>query len=175
MTPIWQHKSVDIVEATARDASFVTYNMRADDWAEVSCQLMEGVGKADVGLAVLDAEFAFVARLAGTPAFLFGFSPYMPVGLSVFGFGTKLAQRTIPAVTRFMREVQGPALAALGYRHIEARSLASHHDAHRWMEGGGAVKVAELPNYGKDGEDFFLFRWTEEVYKHPITSQQETS
>ncbi|MGB8274062.1 MAG: hypothetical protein WCF16_02200, partial [Alphaproteobacteria bacterium] len=41
----------------------------------------------------------------------------------------------------------------------ECRSIADHHEAHRWLERLGAVREAYLPDCGKNREPFVLFAW----------------
>jgi len=167
MTP-YTSGIVEIRAATLRDATWVAYHFNDDDWTEAACQLPDSVSKIDVGAALSTERYSYVAFLRGEPVFLFGFSPRSPVGMEVFGMGTDKSKRVIPVVTRWMREIRGPAFVADGYRWFEARSIATHTLAHGWLEALGATRCATLPEFGKDGEEFFLFRLLYSAYKPHI-------
>jgi RimJ/RimL family protein N-acetyltransferase len=52
-----------------------------------------------------------------------------------------------------------PAVIAAGCHRGEARSLATHHEAHRWMERLGAKPETVLRQYGRNRQDFILYVW----------------
>lgn len=66
----------------------------------------------------------------------------------------KIGQR----LTRFTYRAIVPGLAKLGCRRIQAHSMEGHSVAHHWMKTLGAVREAELKGFGKNGEDFVVFR-----------------
>ena len=157
---------VQIRVATMRDATWIAHHFSDEDWGEAACQLPDDVSKVQLGMAMACEKHAYVACLRTEPVFLFGFQAKSPVGLEVFGMGTPKSRRVIPVVTRWMVNVRGPAFEAEGYRWAEARSIATHDAAHGWLEATGAIRSAVLPEYGKDGEDFLLFRWLYSSYKN---------
>ena len=63
-------------------------------------------------------------------------------------------------VTRFIRRSMIPGLVERGALRCEARSIIGHTEAHRWLrESLGAIEEARLRRYGRNGEDFLVFRW----------------
>ena len=62
-------------------------------------------------------------------------------------------------MTRHIIRVMMPSLAIAKAHRAEARSAASHIEAHNWLERLGATREAPLRGYGRNGEDFILFAW----------------
>lgn len=60
-------------------------------------------------------------------------------------------------LTRAFRRVYLPAAAAEGIHRIEAVSIATHEDAHRWLGVLGLRFEAAHPGYGKRGQTFFTY------------------
>lgn len=154
---------IHINNANVRDASWITCNMREKDRQEVFCQFPTASSR-DLGVALAQEEDAYIAYRDGEPVMLFGVSPMCQVGLSVWAVGTKGCERCIPKITRFFMQEIMPRKMQEGYRWMEARSLATHYDAHVWMKKTGAEPRLKLEEYGNDGEDFILFRWTTHSY-----------
>lgn len=150
---------IEIKPATLRDASYVMANMRAQDQAEVMCQVPAATKTHELAYHLLMGSEAFAASYNGQPAVFFGTSPINVACLSIWAVGTKRMQRAVPAVTKFLRGHVDTKVAQ-GYRTIEARSLETHYSAHRWIEGAGGVRSGEPFVFGRDGEKFLLFRWT---------------
>jgi hypothetical protein len=146
-----------IALSTLRDATYITANLRPSDLEEVASQYAHFDPEA-LGWAMHVAEYSYVASYKGTPAVLFGASAYGSTTASVWAVGTHRTRRVIPEVTRFCLGPLRQQLRHDGFRWAEARSIATHVDAHRWLEGMGAVAVATLTGYGVQGEDFILFR-----------------
>jgi hypothetical protein len=48
-----------------------------------------------------------------------------------------------------------------GYRRVEARSVDTHTEAHKWMKTCGLKQGSTLKNWGKNGEDFIIFESTD--------------
>lgn len=63
-------------------------------------------------------------------------------------------------LTKFAKRRMIPLLLDEGGWRGEARSMASHTDAHRWLEAIGARKESTLQCYGKNGEDYYNYVWT---------------
>jgi hypothetical protein len=102
----------------------------------------------------------WVAKLDGQPVAAFGVGMLNIAAASGWAFGTKRMKRAIPAITRYFYDAVYPTLVESGVRMVEARSLVSHIEAHRWMLANGAELVGGAFPYGKNGEAFMLFRWT---------------
>jgi hypothetical protein len=154
---------IHIGAANPRDASWITYNMRESDRVECFSQFPR-TSSRELGYALGTEEGAQIAYYDGDPCMVFGVSPMCQVGLSVWAIGTNHCKRVVPAVTRcFVNEII-PAKMYEGYRWMEARSWIDHVDAHDWMKRLGAEPRLLLKDYGNDGEDFILFRWTRDAW-----------
>lgn len=148
-----------IEPGNVRDLSYVFANLRDHDRAEVEAQ--NAVWDPGMVAHILcEQAYAFVCRSEDRlPVVGFGALPTTPVTVGAWLLATRLATpRDLVAVTRF---VDGPLRAQLkrdGFRWAEARALADYTEAHGWLARLGGHVIAELPGYGRDGEDFVLFR-----------------
>lgn len=152
---------VTIGAATLRDVSYILGNLNKADHAEIWCQAPDGATPAEMAAGIVVFGSAFVAYVDGAPAAAFGFSPMTPAGnvLSAWAFGTKRSARAMKAIVEFAASELMPAWLDAGVTRLEARSLASHRKAHRWMEETGAVREADIPEFGRSGEAFVLYVW----------------
>lgn len=157
--------SVTIHPAIVRDASWVTANLRRIDYDEAFCQMPDGATTMMLAHWLVYSGDAFIAYLKDEPVFLFGTSAMTATCYSVWGLGTKDTKRVIPAVTRYLMTTHIEKRIAEGARTMEARSLASHTEAHGWMRAVGATQLGEPFEYGKNGEPFVLFRFTVAGYR----------
>ncbi len=152
---------VEIIPATLRDVSYIVVNLCEADRAEIGCQYPAGVKSETISLAHVRG-MAMCALLDSQPVQAFGLYPATPAGnvLIAWAFGTRFRRRSIPAVTRWMRERILVAFAG-GATRVESRASASHVGASRWLRGLGASEVP-LRGFGRGGEDFILFSWVAE-------------
>ncbi len=157
--------SVTIKPAVLRDASWITANLRESDRHEAFCQLTDDVNTVILANWLLYSSDAFIAYLNNEPVFLFGTSPITACCYSVWGLGTKDTRKVAPAATRYFMQVHMEKRIREGCRTMEARSLATHTQAHNMMRAVGAVQLGEPFEYGKDGELFVLFRFTVAGYR----------
>lgn len=98
------------------------------------------------------------------PITAFGIVPMSPgVGVA-FAFSTKEYRRAIIPVTRFIRRIVIPKARA-NYHRIECRALA-RPQADRWMSLIDAKPEATLKCFGKQGQDFVLYRWLRDEHAH---------
>jgi hypothetical protein len=141
-------------------ASFICANLRPEDHAEAFCQLHDGVKMHELAHAMLMSGDNYVARVRGEPTVFFGVSPMNAVCSSVWAIGTKRFNKAVPAMTRFFHDTLGPRLRALGVTSLEARAMLDHVAAHRWIHLTGGVAHGPPFEYGRNGEKFVLFRWT---------------
>lgn len=81
-------------------------------------------------------------------AWLIATDEFPKIGLGM----TKVAKRRIL-----------PHLVELGAKRVEARSIDGHESAHQWLKALGCVQEARLRRYGRNGEDFLVFRWDADV------------
>jgi hypothetical protein len=157
--------TVTIKPAVFRDASFITANLRAIDKVEAFCQLPDHATTIEMAWWLIHSGDAFIAYKGEQPVFLFGTSPMTVSCYSVWGLGTEETTRVIPAVTRYLMTTHIEKRIAEGARTMEARSLATHTEAHGWMRGVGATQLGEPFEWGKGGELFVLFRFTVAGYR----------
>jgi len=79
----------------------------------------------------------------------------------VWAFGTERWGQVVMAITKHIKRVMIPMLLEVGARSVAAYAHAAHTGACAWLEFLGA-KGTPLPNWGKNGEDFVLYRWFRE-------------
>lgn len=149
---------VEIVPGTLRDLSFIATNLRPQDQREIYCQLPEGITPAEIAVLSMMGR-TWVAVLDGQPIAAFGIVPIAASVLSLWCWGTPRMTRAVPAITRYVRDELAPEWARLGVTRVEARSIAGHDAAHRWLRGQGFSSVP-CPSYGRGCEDFLLFAIT---------------
>lgn len=158
--------TVAIRPAIIRDASWITANLRAMDHEEAFCQLPADTPTAVLAQWLVLSADAFIAYVDDEPVTLFGTSPINAACFNVFAVGTRQMRRTIPAVSRFMMVEHVEKRIRDGARTMEARSLATHTEAHAWMKSLGATQHGSHFAYGRNDERFVLFRWTVAGYRY---------
>lgn len=152
--------TVEIVPACLRDVSYVLYNLNPDDEAETACQIDPAIPRSHLAYALLMSGDNFAARIDDQPVAVFGTSPLNRCTQSVWALGTSRMRKVLPAISRYMIDEHLPRLVADGYRYMEARSIETHVAAHRWLRWLGGQQHGGAFEFGRDGENFFLFRWT---------------
>lgn len=150
---------VTVRPACLAHASYVTANMRDEDKREIYCQLPDGMKSYEVAHLMLMSGDAFVAYLDDLPVLFFGAHPLNVCTLEAWAVGTKHTRRVLHAATRHLITDFGPQAIAAGFRTMECRSHVEHKEAHRWLESTGAVVNGAPFVYGKEGENFVLYRW----------------
>lgn len=77
--------------------------------------------------------------------------------------GWMLATDEFPAIglpmTKWIKATVMPALKKAGCHRWEVKSIATHDNAHRWLEVLGFEREAVLKAYGRGREDFVVYRW----------------
>jgi hypothetical protein len=153
-----------VIGANFRDLSYITANMRQEDKAE-STAVLGPLHYMDIA-AIHLRDRAYVVEVDGNPEAAFGACRIAGDHLwAAWSFGTKRISRAIPIITRFCRDVMVPDLLATDAQRVEARALASHFTAHRWLSAMGASLRCELPCFGRGGETFLLYEWTRDVFQ----------
>lgn len=168
--------SIEIVPATLRDLSYIAAHMRASDRAEVEVQMDEWNAAHVAALSLRD--FAFCAELNGNPEAAFGCGQVRQGYWIAWSWGTDRLIKCVPAMVAFITQELQPAVYAAGARRVEARALATHKQAVRFLERIGGTFRCELPAYGKNGEPFVLYDWTRQTYvpvQRPIDADASTS
>lgn len=166
---------ISIQPANLRDASWIMANLRQLDREECFCQLPDGISTAKVAEWFITTGDAFVAYYRDEPALLFGTTRIHVCAMSIWALGTERTPRVIPAVSRFLIAHAIPWRLDEGFTCMEARSLETHVEAHRWMEGMGGVREGEPYLYGKGGERFVTYRWTVAGYRAISRSRWKAS
>lgn len=85
-------------------------------------------------------------------------------------FATPAFPRVARQLTRWLASDVLPAMREGGTHRIEAVSLATYTNTHRWLRTFGLAPEAHLPGYGKAGEPFILFSWVSDAFRPPSTS-----
>jgi hypothetical protein len=142
--------------------------MRQADIDEIMCQMPRDTTPVQAALTSFEVspdDCRFVSYDPdGVPTGAFGWAPATPAGTLWVGwaFGTHKLRRSIPDISKFITLNQWPYLMRT-YRpkRLEVRSLESHDVSHRWLTSLGATRECELKRYGRDGETFVLYSWTD--------------
>lgn len=144
-----------------RDVSWITANLREADARELFCQ------RRYTDAFTLTHEVVYfwgdcssVVQLDGQPVAAIGVTEMQPGVWSAWAFGTRDMARTVPFLSRHMMGDLIPRAISCGAQRVEARSIADHHAAHRWMKHLGAQGPVVLDEWGQNGETFHLFWWT---------------
>lgn len=154
--------SCAIVPATLLDLSYIAANLCPADRAEIECQVDEWDAAGIAAYALRD--FAFCALWDGNPEAGFGCGRAREGYWIAWSWGTVRAWRCLPDMIAFIRGYLQPLVYEAGARRVEARALASHVRACRFLERISGQRRCLLPSFGKNGEDFVLYDWTRESW-----------
>lgn len=146
--------------ATLRDATYVMAWLRPADEEEVMCQVPAGMLRLEMAYNLLFSGDTFAARIGDQPVGFFGTGPINAACLSVWALGTRNMWRAVSEMNRFLVDEHLPDRIRQGYHTMEARSICTHTDAHHWIEQLGGKKHGGAFEFGRDRENFFLYRWT---------------
>jgi hypothetical protein len=150
---------VDIIPANLRDCTYVGANLRSHDRREILCQLDPGVSGSHA-LAfihqITPAEWLWVAAYRNQPAAVFGFQRATAAVWVAMCMGTSKLRKCVPAITAHMTGLE-PRLIAAGCRRIEVRAIKGHDIARLWLKRLGCQHVCDLPESGREGEEFELW------------------
>lgn len=155
---------IELIPSTPRDITIVAVGMRDWDRREFEASAdYRSITDAALLCHYGSYPYAGIALLDGEPVAAFGAfgNPLMPQLRNAWAFGTDRFRRVVPALSREVNSWK-PLLVAEGVHRIEARCLADHDLAGRWMAGLGARREAVMKRYGRGGEDFELWAWTAE-------------
>jgi hypothetical protein len=155
--------TITIKPACLRDLSYTAAYMRPEDEQEILCQLPDDTPLYEACYGLLQAGDAYIAYYDGVPAMAFGTHPLNVCTLNAWAFGTDKLNRVLYRATQFLIGVHLPMEVAKGFTHMEARTSVEHKGAHRWLESTGAVVKSEPFVYGKNGEEFILYRWSSDM------------
>jgi hypothetical protein len=148
-------------EPTLAAVEFVTANMREDDRREAHATRWDSDDQSLAREIVsYDTRLGWVAAWDGKPVAVIGSVQMWPNIWSCYMLATDDIRHIGKSLTKFARHGMIPAIKELGGHRGEARSMAGHVVAHKWLETLGAVREGTLAAYGKGGEDFIVFAWT---------------
>jgi len=157
--------SIEIKEATRRDLCYTAANAIDLDKREL---LGSGPrNMTEVGWLTWDAlcnhgGLGKIVWVDDNPEFAYGFTPYsvlQPWLFSGWAWGSDKRDLCMIEISRWARKHLVPELDRMGCTRIEARSLAEHHEAHRWLEWMAFKKDCDLPGWGREGENFVQYSW----------------
>jgi RimJ/RimL family protein N-acetyltransferase len=141
--------------ATLRDMTYIAANMREADRREISVQFPTW-SPTWLGALAMSATWKWTASVGDVPVAALGFTHLNSVTVMGWSFGTKRYVRAVPEMLRFVPTAL-QSLESGGIRRIEVRSDVRHVQATRLIERMGGRIVAKLPQYGVNGEDFWLW------------------
>jgi hypothetical protein len=143
--------------------------MRERDAHEILCQLPDGTTSVQAALFCFDVspdDCRFVAYdKDANPVAAFGWClTHCPTLWTAWAFGTDRMIRVVPEISDFIMTRQLPHIMRTYMpKRLEVRALKEHDLAHRWLTSMGATKECDLPRFGKDGETFTLYSWTDKT------------
>ena len=140
------------------DLLFVADRMRECDRREIFATRWNDDPAELAGTILALGEFGWVAG-TDLPIAAFGAIPAWNGVWQVWMFATDDWPQVSLGVTKFIKRVMIPALRDIGAHRAECRSIEGHVTAHRWLECLGAHKESEIPNFGRNGETFYLYSW----------------
>jgi hypothetical protein len=115
---------------------------------------------------VESSGLAMVAR-GEHPITACGMVPMSPGVAVAWAVSTAEHRHAIIPVTRFIRTFGAAVAAKCNLHRIEFRALAARPDVARWVSLLGAKPEATLSCFGKNGEDFILYRWLRDEHAQP--------
>lgn len=136
--------------ARAPDREELLALQRGDNWAELIDDLLRSPG----------LRFCFGA---GKPAICLGGCELHPGVWQAWSFATEDFSKIVRPVTRFAKDVMLPAFIRMGMHRGQAIASVDNRMAHKWLRLLGAREEATLKAYGRDGQDFVMFRWDANV------------
>lgn len=106
-------------------------------------------------------DLTWIAVHNNLPVAIVGALEMWPGVWSAYLLATPDFPKVAFAVNKFILNMLMPLIRERKAHRCEARSMATHAWAHTWLKRLGARKEATLKAYGKNGEDFFIYRWDE--------------
>ncbi len=157
---------ITISPACLRDISYIGAHMREHDQREIMCQMPDNMTPQAAAIDIFGMtpeDTQFVAYRNNTPVAAYGFTPtHIPTLWSAWAFGTDELKFAIPAISRHGMTTLFPKFYRK-YRpkRVEIRSIEGHDVAHKWLTAMGCNHEGVLTRYGKNGEDFHMYSWTD--------------
>ena len=137
----------------------IARNLRPPDHEEVlsaACRTPDGLA---AGHFAVWNDLCRVVWFADIPTAVVGANEMWPGVWSMWAWGTGHWPYVVGSITRYIRRELDPALRLRGAHRAQAISLATHTDAHRWIEMLGMQREGVLRGYGRAGQDYVMFAW----------------
>lgn len=148
---------------TYRDCLRVAENMREADKIEIYATRWDNSPQM-LTRDCLNTSAAFGWTIGKeSPIVAIGAFPIWPNVWSVWMFATPRFPEVVLFTTKFVIKHMIKALLPICHR-AECRSIEGHLSAHKWLEILGARREATLTDYGKDGQTFYVYRWSQYVF-----------
>lgn len=172
--PIFTHNRVSIYDATRGcdiELAETLRNMRERDLHEYYA-----VGSdpdVDAWGMIKASPRAFIALKDTEPVFAFGYINSYPHVALVWGFGTDDANKAIPAITKYGREVFLPELFKGGITRLEVRVPSSCAKSAAWLmyNFGARCECSNLEGLSVTGEPMWQLALTPELFQRKINVQ----
>lgn len=143
---------------TPETALYVAVNMRDSDAREIFATRRDEDRARLAADTARRGDFAWCAG-DGEPIVAIGVVFLWPGVWQAWMFATDRFDAVGFPLTRWVRRVMMPEIDRTGAHRVQAYSIEGHHQAHRWLEGLGAVHEFTHPNYGKNREPFRAYAW----------------
>jgi hypothetical protein len=148
-----------LLPLTYDDALYVATNMRDWDKREIYATRWNNDPADVAGDCCMAGAFGWVAY-DDEPIAVLGAVPLHPGVWGVYMFATDNFAKIAISLTKYVRRVMMPSLTATGAHRAECKSIEGHDTAQRWLEFLGANRESTLSGYGREGEDFHLYAWS---------------
>ena len=147
---------------------YITQNMREADRHELLATLYEMSDPEATELITqmtLDAAnkrgIGWIGYYGDEPIAVLGMSMIHPNVAQVWMYATEGWPMVALSLTKFAKRTIIGLLKDSGTHRAQCLSIEGHDVAHRWLSMLGATEECVCPNYGRDGEAFHLFAWSE--------------
>lgn len=138
------------------DVLYVVRNMREKDRQEIMATRFSEEPEDLATDAMMSEKFAWQWMYGINPVGVMGALPLWPGMWSVWMFATDDFPFVSFSMTRFARLVIVPTLRRHAHR-VECRTMETHVEAHKWLKFLGGEQESILKNYGKNGENFYIY------------------
>ena len=146
------------MDPSAAEIRYVCENMRKNSSEELF-GANDGTPKTYAKWLISTDGFKWVAYHASKPCALIGAIPERKGVWGLFGLGTDDWQKVWRKVTIIAKRDMMQMVLDAGAHRAHCMSPATHIETHKWLRFLGASHEAEMPAYGKQGEDYILFSW----------------
>jgi hypothetical protein len=147
---------------------YLTHNMRERDRKELLATLYEMTAPEATELITqitLDAAnkqgIGWIAYHGAQPVAVLGMSMMHPNVAQVWMYATDGWPLVALSLTKFAKRTIIGLLKDSGTHRAQCLSIEGHDVAHRWLRMLGATEECVCPNYGRGGESFHMFAWSE--------------